>query len=136
MSKTQRVYTAKDIEQIMILSQDVISLNAPVSNKDDPSEQNMEFGDFLEDESYRIDDELLAESRRNILAQYLNKYLTERERDVIVDRFGLDDGHPKTLEEIACKSGITLERIRQIEAKALRKLRIRFITNNIKLEDF
>lgn len=136
MSKTQRVYTAKDIEQIMILGQDVISLNAPVLNKDDPTEQNMEFGDFVEDESYRIDDELLAESRRNILARYLNKYLTERERTVIVDRFGLDDGHPKTLEEIASRSGITRERIRQIEAKALRKLRIRFITNNIKLEDF
>ena len=65
-------------------------------------------------------------SQINLLKEQLDKVLgglAERERKVITLRFGLEDGHPRTLEEVGREFGVTRERIRQIEAKALRKLR-------------
>ncbi len=107
------------VRNILRISQDPMSLELPVGNDDDSTQ----LGDFIEDESVEepIDaasKELLREQVRNVLG-----FLTERERQVIEMRFGLNDGKDHTLEEVGREFGVTRERIRQIEAKALRKLR-------------
>ena len=107
------------VRNILRISQDPMSLELPVGNDDDSTQ----LGDFIEDESVEepIDaasKQLLREQVRNVLG-----FLTERERQVIEMRFGLNDGKDHTLEEVGREFGVTRERIRQIEAKALRKLR-------------
>ncbi len=107
------------VRNILRISQDPMSLELPVGSDDDSTQ----LGDFIEDESVEepIDaasKELLREQVRNVLG-----FLTERERQVIEMRFGLNDGKDHTLEEVGREFGVTRERIRQIEAKALRKLR-------------
>jgi len=86
-------------------------------------EENSSLGDFIEDESVmgpadQASRELLREQMRDVL-----EALNERERQVLEMRFGLLDGQPRTLEEVGQAFKVTRERIRQIEAKALRKLR-------------
>ena len=113
-----RQATAK-VRNILRISQDPMSLELPIGGDDDSTQ----LGDFIEDESVEepIDaasKELLREQVRNVLG-----FLTERERSVIEMRFGLNDGKDHTLEEVGRAFGVTRERIRQIEAKALRKLR-------------
>ena len=113
-----RQATAK-VRGILRISQDPMSLELPIGGDDDSTQ----LGDFIEDESVEepIDaasKELLREQVRNVLG-----FLTERERSVIEMRFGLNDGKDHTLEEVGRAFGVTRERIRQIEAKALRKLR-------------
>jgi RNA polymerase primary sigma factor len=95
-----------------------VSLEAPIGEEEDNH-----LGDLLPDSSSPapVDlatQKLLQEQVENVLAS-----LTNRERRVLQLRFGLDDGHPRTLEEVGKEFGVTRERIRQIEAKALRKLR-------------
>ncbi|MEM8860648.1 MAG: sigma-70 family RNA polymerase sigma factor, partial [Chloroflexota bacterium] len=107
------------VRSILRISQDPMSLELPVGGDDDSTQ----LGDFIEDESVEepIDAasrQLLREQVRNVLG-----FLTDRERSVIEMRFGLSDGKDHTLEEVGRKFGVTRERIRQIEAKALRKLR-------------
>ncbi len=107
------------VRNILRISQDPMSLELPVGNDDDSTQ----LGDFIEDESVEepVDaaaKELLREQVRNVLG-----FLTDRERAVLEMRFGLNDGKDHTLEEVGQKFGVTRERIRQIEAKALRKLR-------------
>lgn len=107
------------VRSILRISQDPMSLELPVGGDDDSTQ----LGDFIEDESVEepIDAasrQLLREQVRNVLG-----FLTDRERSVIEMRFGLSDGKDHTLEEVGKKFGVTRERIRQIEAKALRKLR-------------
>ncbi len=107
------------VRNILRISQDPMSLELPVGSDDDSTQ----LGDFIEDESVEepIDaasKELLREQVRNVLG-----FLTERERQVIEMRFGLNDGKDHPLEEVGREFGVTRERIRQIEAKALRKLR-------------
>jgi RNA polymerase primary sigma factor len=107
------------IRDIMRISMDPMSLESPVGNNDDATE----LGDFIEDESVVEPDnaaskELLREQIRDVLG-----HLSEREREVLEMRFGLNDGKDHTLEEVGKTFGVTRERIRQIEAKALRKLR-------------
>ncbi len=107
------------VRGILRISQDPMSLELPIGGDDDSTQ----LGDFIEDESVEepIDaasKELLREQVRNVLG-----FLTERERSVIEMRFGLNDGKDHTLEEVGRAFGVTRERIRQIEAKALRKLR-------------
>ena len=102
-----------------LLATDPMSLELPVGSDDDSTQ----LGDFIEDESVEepIDAasrQLLREQVRNVLG-----FLTDRERSVIEMRFGLSDGKDHTLEEVGRQFGVTRERIRQIEAKALRKLR-------------
>ena len=95
-----------------------VSVDAPFSDSDSNS-----LIDILEDkESPTADKELVDESLRAEIKKALC-VLKERERQVIVLRFGLEDGHPRTLEEVGKEFNVTRERIRQIEAKALRKLR-------------
>lgn len=127
-----RKYTAKEIEQIMLLAQGVISLNAPVG---DTYDMDTELGDLIEDPNPTPEEEAVITNRREVIASYLRKYLSPREQKVIILRFGLESGRPMTLEEIGREYGITRERVRQVEAKAIRKLRFRFAKNKITWEN-
>ncbi|MGM0600286.1 MAG: RNA polymerase sigma factor RpoD [Candidatus Rifleibacteriota bacterium] len=106
------------VKNIMKTAMDPISLETPINGEEDSH-----LGDFVEDKSALPP----AETAFNlILKEQINKVLatlTERESRVIKYRFGLEDGWQRTLEEVGQKFGVTRERIRQIEAKALRKLR-------------
>ncbi|OGH98830.1 MAG: RNA polymerase sigma factor RpoD [Candidatus Margulisbacteria bacterium GWF2_38_17] len=96
-----------------------VSLETPIGDESDSSK----LGDFVKDEASASPEELLY---RNLLRNDLEnvmKELSERERMVLKLRFGLDDGRPRTLEEVGKVYDVTRERIRQIESKALRKLR-------------
>jgi RNA polymerase primary sigma factor len=109
---------ANRVEQIMRISQEPMSLETPVG-----SEEDSYLGDFIKDETMPEPDDaaskqLLREQMRAILNS-----LNHRERQVLEMRFGLKDGESHTLEEVGRAFGVTRERIRQIEAKALRKLR-------------
>ena len=102
----------------MRLSQEPMSLEMPIG-----AEENSSLGDFIQDESVlgpmdAASRELLKEQMQDVLHS-----LSERERRVLELRFGLVDGQSRTLEEVGEEFGVTRERIRQIEAKALRKLR-------------
>ncbi|HUZ02808.1 MAG TPA: RNA polymerase sigma factor RpoD [Thermomicrobiaceae bacterium] len=106
------------VRQVLDASRHPVSLEAPVGQEGDAF-----LGDFIEDETMPPPLELASqELLKNQIGDALDK-LTERERRIIVLRFGLDDGQFRTLEEVGREFGITRERIRQIEAKALRKLR-------------
>jgi RNA polymerase primary sigma factor len=107
------------IRNILRISQEPMSLELPVGSQEDATE----LGDFIEDDSVEepvnaASKQLLREQVRNVL-----EFLSERERQVLEMRFGLMDGRDHTLEEVGKEFGVTRERIRQIEAKALRKLR-------------
>jgi RNA polymerase primary sigma factor len=107
------------IRDILRIAMDPMSLETPVGSNDDSTE----LGDFLADESIvepgdAASRELLREQIRKVL-----DHLSDREREVLEMRFGLNDGKDHTLEEVGKSFGVTRERIRQIEAKALRKLR-------------
>src|SRR5262245_31429561 len=106
------------VHAILKMAQQTISLQSPVGDDGDAS-----FGDFIEDKSAENPSEktsyhLLKDKLADVLAT-----LTERERKIVELRFGLADGYACTLEEIGKQYKVTRERIRQIEAKALRKLR-------------
>jgi RNA polymerase primary sigma factor len=109
---------ATKVRRIIRIAQEPMSLETPIG-----SEDNSYLGDFIEDESVvgpvdAASKQLLKEQMQDILDS-----LSERERKVLEMRFGLLDGQGHTLEEVGQKFGVTRERIRQIEAKALRKLR-------------
>ena len=110
--------TPEKVREIMKIAQDPVSLETPIGEEEDSH-----LGDFVEDNDSPAPSDsasysLLREQLCNILHT-----LTPREEQVIKLRFGLEDGRPRTLEEVGKKFEITRERIRQIEAKALRKLR-------------
>lgn len=106
------------VRSVLKMAQQPISMQQPVGDSDDTS-----FGDFLEDKTAENPmDGAAFNSLREKLTVVLNT-LNERERAVIEQRFGLRDGNPRTLEEVGRQFNVTRERIRQIEAKALRKLR-------------
>ena len=109
---------AAKVRRIIRISQEPMSLEMPIGTGEDSS-----LADFIEDESIPgpIDSasrELLREQMRDLLGS-----LSERERGVLELRFGLVDGQSRTLEDVGKHFGVTRERVRQIEAKALRKLR-------------
>ena len=132
---SERKYTAKEIEQIMLLAQDVISLNTPIINKGETQDIDMELGDAIEDPSPTPEEEAIIANRREVIASYIKKYLSPREQKVIILRFGLENGRPMTLEEVGREYGITRERVRQVEAEAMRKLRFQFAKNKITWEN-
>ena len=106
------------VAEIQKIAQDPISLENPVGEEDDSK-----IADFIEDETIKSPSEVAAQ---NMLREQLLSVidtLTPREQKVIRLRYGLDDSHPRTLEEVGREFNVTRERIRQIEAKALRKLR-------------
>ncbi|MBA3643170.1 MAG: sigma-70 family RNA polymerase sigma factor, partial [Chloroflexia bacterium] len=106
------------VRQVLDVARHPISLEAPVGQDGDAF-----LGDFIEDETMPQPIELASqELLKSQIGDALDK-LTERERKIIILRFGLEDGRFRTLEEVGRDFGITRERIRQIEAKALRKLR-------------
>ena len=106
------------VVEIQRISQDPVSLEMPVGEEEDSH-----LGDFLEDEKSKAPQDFAeAGMLKEQLASVLNT-LTPREEMVIRLRYGLDDAHPRTLEDVGKEFGVTRERIRQIEAKALRKLR-------------
>ncbi len=109
---------ANRVEQIMRISQEPMSLETPIG-----SEEDSYLGDFIRDETMpEPDDAASQQLLREQLRSILNS-LNHRERQVLEMRFGLKDGQSHTLEEVGQAFGVTRERIRQIEAKALRKLR-------------
>ena len=106
------------VREIMKISQDPVSLETPIGEEEDSH-----LGDFIQDDNVEVPADaatytLLYEQLMEVLST-----LTEREQKVLRLRFGLDDGRPRTLEEVGRQFNVTRERIRQIEAKALRKLR-------------
>jgi RNA polymerase primary sigma factor len=106
------------VREIMKIAQEPVSLETPIGEEEDSH-----LGDFIEDHDARAPAE---EASFTLLREQLDevlKTLTEREQRVLRLRFGLDDGRARTLEEVGQKFGVTRERIRQIEAKTLRKLR-------------
>jgi RNA polymerase primary sigma factor len=109
------------VRQIKRISQDPMSLETPVAGLDGDSTNNL--GDFIEDEALpKPSDAALQEMLREQMQDALDG-LDQREREVLELRFGLADGQARTLEEVGQMFGVTRERIRQIETKALRKLR-------------
>ena len=106
------------VQSIMKMAQQPISLQSPVGDSDDTN-----FGDFIEDKGAENPYDMTAYSLlREKIIDVLDS-LTERERNVLSLRFGLKDGYSRTLEEVGRQFKVTRERIRQIEAKALRKMR-------------
>ena len=117
------------VREIMKIAQDPISLETPIGEEEDSH-----IGDFIEDrETPAPADAASYALLREQLAEVLHT-LTPREENVLKLRFGLEDGRPRTLEEVGQQFNITRERIRQIEAKALRKLR--HPSRSKKLKDF
>ena len=117
VAKVMGIPVAK-VREIMSFALEPVSMETPIGDEDDSH-----LGDFLQDANAKIPvnfamDVLLHDQLMEVI-----KSLTEREQKVILLRFGLEDGKPRTLEEVGKVFGITRERIRQIEAKALRKLR-------------
>ncbi|MFA5689550.1 MAG: RNA polymerase sigma factor RpoD [Kiritimatiellales bacterium] len=106
------------VRAILKIAQQPISLQAPIGDSDDTS-----FGDFIEDKSAENPSEMTAFSLLREKIGDVLETLTEREQEVLTLRFGLADGYPRTLEEVGRRFNVTRERIRQIEAKALRKMR-------------
>ncbi len=109
---------AEKVKEVLKIAQEPISLEMPVGEEDDSH-----LGDFIRDEHAAVPAEAASFAiLREQLTEALST-LTEREQRVLILRFGLDDGRPRTLEEVGHEFNVTRERIRQIEAKALRKLR-------------
>jgi RNA polymerase primary sigma factor len=110
--------TPQKVREILKISQEPVSLETPIGEEEDS-----QLGDFIEDEDATMPVEAVSEiMQKEELNQVLNT-LTHRERKVIELRFGLKGEHPRTLEEVGQKFGVTRERIRQIEAKTLAKLK-------------
>jgi RNA polymerase primary sigma factor len=114
----QMEISAEKVREIIKVSQEPVSLETPIGEEDDSH-----LGDFLEDQSALAPAEAASHQLLKEQVEDVLDSLTERERKVLQLRFGLDDGRSRTLEEVGKEFHVTRERIRQIEAKALRKLR-------------
>ena len=116
--RKKKKFAEERVREIMKIAQEPISLETPIGEEEDSH-----LGDFIEDAdavapAEAASTQLLKEKMEDVLEN-----LTVREKKVLQLRFGLEDGRPRTLEEVGQEFGVTRERIRQIEAKALRKLR-------------
>ena len=121
--------SAERVREIQKISQEPVSLETPIGEEEDS-----QLGDFIEDDAAVVPPDAASFS---MLQEQLSKVLdglAERERKVISLRFGLEDGHPRTLEEVGREFGVTRERIRQIESKTLAKLR--HPSRSSKLKDY
>ena len=117
------------VVEIQKIAQDPVSLESPVGEEDESK-----ISDFVEDESIKSPTDSTAQDILKAQLLQVIETLTPREQKVIRLRYGLDDNHPRTLEEVGKEFNVTRERIRQIEAKALRKLR--HPNRSKKLQDF
>jgi RNA polymerase primary sigma factor len=142
LQKLSRVPTRKEISKIMQVPVQKIkeieniagrpgSLNAPVS-----LDSTAELIDLIEDDTGRSPEKEMGEVLRDERLHEVLGFLDERERKILVLRFGLEGEDPHTLEEVAKRFGITRERIRQIEVIAIEKIRSRFSQEKEKLEDY
>ncbi len=121
--------TPDKVREILRLAQEPVSLETPIGEEEDSH-----LGDFIpDDDALSPADAASISLLKEQIAEVL-KTLTPREEKVLSLRYGLDDGHPRTLEEVGKEFNVTRERIRQIEAKALRKLR--HPSRSKKLKDF
>lgn len=120
---------AERVAEIQRIAQEPVSLETPIGEEEDS-----QLGDFLEDKELLSPDDAAANQLLREELESMIDELAPREREVLRLRFGLEDGHPYTLEEVGRRFGVTRERIRQIEAKALRKLR--HPSRSKKLRDF
>ena len=114
----QMEISAEKVREIIKVSQEPVSLETPIGEEDDSH-----LGDFIEDHTALAPAEAASHQLLKEQVEDVLESLTERERKVLQLRFGLDDGRSRTLEEVGKEFHVTRERIRQIEAKALRKLR-------------
>lgn len=121
---------ADKVREILKISQNTTSLEAPVGDSDDDST----LGDFIEDENQKSPYEVTTEEMLKENVEEVLSALSDREARVLRMRFGLNDNKMMTLEEVGRRFGVTRERIRQIEAKALRKLK--HPSRRKKLQDF
>ncbi len=110
--------TPEKVREIIKVSQDPVSLETPIGEEEDSH-----LGDFVEDKDATSPSDAASLTMLRTEVEDILDTLTPRERRVLQLRFGLIDGHQRTLEEVGKRFGVTRERIRQIEAKALRKLR-------------
>lgn len=140
--KFNRIPTRKEIANVMQLPVQKIkeienivgrpgSLNAPVS-----LDNTAELIDLIEDDAGHSPEKKMGETLRDERLRQILETLDERERKILILRFGLGGEEPHTLEEVAKQFGVTRERIRQIEVTALKKVRDRFQTESEKLEDY
>ena len=106
------------VREILKISQEPVSLETPIGEEEDSH-----LGDFIQDDNVPVPADAAAFTLLKEQLQEVLGTLTEREQKVLTLRFGLEDGRARTLEEVGKESNVTRERIRQIEAKALRKLR-------------
>ena len=114
----QMEISAEKVREIIKVSQEPVSLETPIGEEEDSH-----LGDFIEDHTALAPAEAASHQLLKEQVEDVLDSLTERERKVLQLRFGLEDGRSRTLEEVGREFGVTRERIRQIEAKALRKLR-------------
>jgi RNA polymerase primary sigma factor len=110
--------TIERVREVLKISSDPISLDLPIGEEEDSH-----LGDFIKDENILGPEDAAYYSILRDQISMLLDTLTEREQKVLILRFGLTDGRTRTLEEVGKEFNVTRERIRQIEAKALRKLR-------------
>ena len=106
------------VSEIMKMAQEPVSLETPIGEEEDSH-----LGDFIQDDNVMVPQDAAAFTLLHEQLMEVLLTLTEREQKVLRLRFGLDDGRPRTLEEVGSQFNVTRERVRQIEAKALRKLR-------------
>ena len=111
-------FTPEKVREVMKISQEPVSLETPIGEEEDSH-----LGDFIEDSEIETPSDAASFTMLQEQLQEVLNTLNPRERKVIQLRFGLQDGHPRTLEEVGREFGVTRERIRQIESKTLGKLR-------------
>ena len=111
-------FSPEKVREIMKISQEPVSLETPIGEEEDSH-----LGDFIEDSEVEAPSDAASFTMLQEQLQEVLNTLNDRERKVIQLRFGLQDGHPRTLEEVGREFGVTRERIRQIESKTLGKLR-------------
>lgn len=128
-----KVWTAKDVEYLQAIAQDVISLNTLIGNPEDGNE--CELGDFIEDTSPGFEGLILSNSTRKFLLQIIETTLSPREEKVIRMRYGFETGEYMTFNEVSKRFNVSRQRIQQIENRALAKIKKKLEKLNIKEGD-
>ena len=113
----QAKMTPAEVSRVLSISMHPISLDRPVGESEDSN-----FGDFLEDTNQRTPDQIAGQDALKNRIELVLKTLSYREREIIKLRYGIGDGYTYTLEEVGRIFKVTRERVRQVEAKAIRKL--------------